>query len=69
MKKKSNQEKYLEVEKRASEEINSFLIRGTTKLKVQKVCLGLDGCVNLTGFASYNIPQCPKLIFSIHAYA
>ena len=36
------QEKYLEVGKRASEEIDSFLIRGTTKRKVQKICLGLD---------------------------
>jgi DNA topoisomerase IA len=39
---KSNQEKYLEVGKTASEEIHSFLIRGTTKLNVQNVCLGLD---------------------------
>ncbi len=36
------QEKYLEVGKRASEEIDSFLIRGTTKLNVHNVCLGLD---------------------------
>jgi hypothetical protein len=39
---KSNQEKYLGAGKRASEEIHSFLIRGTTKLNVQKICLGLD---------------------------
>ena len=36
------QQKYLEVGKRASKKIDSFLIGGTTKLKVQKVCLGLD---------------------------
>jgi hypothetical protein len=31
----SNQEKYFEVGKRASEELNSFLIKEITKLKVQ----------------------------------
>jgi hypothetical protein len=38
----SNQEKYLEVGKRTSEEIDSFLMEGTTKLKVQRFGSGID---------------------------
>jgi hypothetical protein len=38
----TNQEKYLEVGKRTSEEIDSFLIEGTTKLKVQRFGSGID---------------------------
>ena len=37
-----NQEKYLEVGKRTSEEIDSFLIEGATKLKVQRFGSGAD---------------------------
>jgi len=38
----TNQEKYLEVGKRTSEEIDSFLMEGTTKLKVQRFGSGID---------------------------
>jgi hypothetical protein len=38
----SNEEKYLEVGKRTSEEIDSFLMEGTTKLKVQRFGSGID---------------------------
>jgi hypothetical protein len=38
----NSQEKYLEVGKRTSEEIDSFLIEGTTKLKVQRFGSGID---------------------------
>lgn len=38
----SSQEKYLEVSKRTSEEIDSFLMEGTTKLKVQRFGSGTD---------------------------
>ena len=37
-----NQERYLEVGKRTSEEIDSFLIEGTTKLKIQRFGSGMD---------------------------
>lgn len=37
-----NQEKYLEVGKRTSEEIDSFLMEGTTKLKIQRFGSGTD---------------------------
>lgn len=36
-----NQEKYLEVRKQTSEEIDSSLIEGTTKLKVQRFGSGI----------------------------
>jgi hypothetical protein len=36
------QEKYLEVGKRTSEEIDSFLMEGTTRLKVQRFGSGTD---------------------------
>jgi hypothetical protein len=35
-------EKYLEVGKRTSEEIDSFLVEGTTRLKVQRFGSGTD---------------------------
>ena len=38
----TNQEKYLEVGKRTSEEIDSFVMEGTTKLKVQRFGSGID---------------------------
>jgi hypothetical protein len=38
----NNQEKYLEVGKRTSEEIDSFLMEGTTKLKEQRFGSGVD---------------------------
>jgi hypothetical protein len=38
----SDQEKYLDVGKRTSEEIDSFLMEGTTKLKVQRLGSGID---------------------------
>jgi hypothetical protein len=38
----STQEKYLDVGKRTSEEIDSFLLEGTTKLKVQRFGSGID---------------------------
>jgi hypothetical protein len=38
----SSLEKYLEVGKRTSEEIDSFLTEGTTKLKVQRFGSGID---------------------------
>jgi len=38
----TNQEKYLEVGKRTSEEIDSFLMEGTRKLKVQRFGSGID---------------------------
>jgi hypothetical protein len=38
----TNQEKYLEVGKRTSEEIGSFHEEGTTKLKVQRFGSGID---------------------------
>jgi hypothetical protein len=38
----TNQEKYLEVGKRTSEEIDSFLMEGTTKPKVQRFGSGID---------------------------
>ena len=38
----ANQEKYLEVGKRTSEEIDSFLLEGNTKLKVQRFGSGID---------------------------
>jgi hypothetical protein len=38
----SNQEKYLEVGKRTSEEIDSFLLEGNTKLKIQRFGSGTD---------------------------
>ena len=38
----SNQEKYLEVGKKTSEEIDSFLMEATTKLKVQRFGSGID---------------------------
>lgn len=38
----SSQDKYLEVSKRTSEEIDSFLMEGTTKLKVQRFGSGTD---------------------------
>jgi hypothetical protein len=38
----TNQEKYLEVGKRTSEEIDSFLMEGNTKLKVQRFGSGID---------------------------
>jgi hypothetical protein len=38
----NNQEKYLQVGKRTSEEIDSFLMEGTTKLKVQRFGSGID---------------------------
>jgi hypothetical protein len=38
----TTQEKYLEVGKRTSEEIDSFLLEGTTKLKVQRFGSGVD---------------------------
>ena len=37
-----NQEKYLEVGKRTSEEIDSFLLGGVSKLKVQRFGSGTD---------------------------
>jgi hypothetical protein len=37
-----NQEKYLEVGKKTSEEIDSFLQEGTNKLKVQRFGTGTD---------------------------
>ena len=37
-----NQEKYLEVSKRTSEEIDSFLMEGNSKLKVQRFGSGTD---------------------------
>jgi hypothetical protein len=37
-----NQEKYLEVGKRTSEDIDSFLAEGATKLKVQRFGSGTD---------------------------
>jgi len=38
----SNEEKYLEVGKRTSEDIDSFLLEGITKLKVQRFGSGTD---------------------------
>jgi hypothetical protein len=38
----SNDEKYLEVEKRTSEDIYSFLMEGATRLKVQRFGSGTD---------------------------
>jgi hypothetical protein len=38
----TTQEKYLEVGKRTSEEIDSFLMEGTTKLKVQRFGSDVD---------------------------
>jgi hypothetical protein len=38
----TNQEKHLEVGKRTSEEIDSFLMEATTKLKVQRFGSGID---------------------------
>jgi hypothetical protein len=38
----SNQEKYLEVGKRTSEDIDSFLMEGASKLKVQRFGSGTD---------------------------
>jgi hypothetical protein len=38
----STQEKYLDVGKRTSEEIDSFLMEGATKLKVQRFGSGID---------------------------
>jgi hypothetical protein len=38
----NNQEKYLEVGKRTSEDIDSFLLEGATKLKVQRFGSGTD---------------------------
>jgi hypothetical protein len=38
----SDQEKYLEVGKRTSEDIDSFLMEGATKLKVQRFGSGTD---------------------------
>jgi ABC-type transporter Mla subunit MlaD len=37
-----NQEKYLEVGKRTSEEIDSFLMEGASKLKIQRFGSGMD---------------------------
>jgi hypothetical protein len=37
-----NQEKYLEVGKRTSEDIDSFLLEGVSKLKVQRFGSGTD---------------------------
>jgi hypothetical protein len=37
-----DQEKYLEVGKRTSEDIDSFLVEGTTKLKVQRFGSGVE---------------------------
>ena len=37
-----NQERYLEVGKRTSEDIDSFLMEGATKLKVQRFGSGTD---------------------------
>jgi len=37
-----NEEKYLEVGKRTSEDIDSFLLEGITKLKVQRFGSGTD---------------------------
>jgi len=42
MKEGSNQEKSLEVGKKTSEEIDSFLMETTTKLKVQRFGSGID---------------------------
>jgi hypothetical protein len=39
---KGTHEKYLEVGKRTSEEIDSFLVEGTTRLKVQRFGSGTD---------------------------
>ena len=38
----NNQEKYLTVGKRTSEDIDSFLLEGQTKLKIQRLGLGKD---------------------------
>src|SRR5918999_2270331 len=38
----SNEEKYLEVGKRTSEDIDSFLLEGVSKLKVQRFGSGTD---------------------------
>jgi hypothetical protein len=38
----SDQEKYIEVGKRTSEDIDSFLMEGVTKLKVQRFSSGTD---------------------------
>jgi hypothetical protein len=38
----SNEEKYLEVGKRTSEDIDSFLLEGISKLKVQRFGSGTD---------------------------
>ena len=38
----SNQERYLEVGKRTSEDIDTFLLEGVTKLKVQRFGSGTD---------------------------
>jgi len=38
----NNEEKYLEVGKRTSEDIDSFLMEEVTKLKVQRIGSGID---------------------------
>jgi hypothetical protein len=38
----SDQERYVEVGKRTSEDIDSFLVEGTTRLKVQRFGSGTD---------------------------
>src|ERR671919_553146 len=44
----NNQEKYLEVGKRTSEDIDSFLAEGATKLKVQRFGAGTDTRYHVT---------------------
>jgi hypothetical protein len=44
----SNQEKYLEVGKRTSEDIDAYLSEGTTLLKIQRFGLGKDTRYHVT---------------------
>jgi hypothetical protein len=44
----ANQEKYLEVGKRTSEDIDAFLEEGATKLKVQRFGSGIDTRYHVT---------------------
>jgi hypothetical protein len=43
----NSDEKYLEVGKRTSEDIDSFLMEGATKLKVQRFSSGTDMCYHI----------------------
>jgi hypothetical protein len=45
----SDQEKYLEVGKRTSEDIDSFLLEGIGKLKVQRFGSGTDTRYHILG--------------------